>query len=104
MKILKTFQVQKIKQNIQKYLVQKMKLIRISNVNIDKFGYVTGEFPSNTQKKCPTIYFIAHMDTNSDFSGKNINPIIKENYTDYDIILKKAFFQYWLLGNLSYIN
>ena len=70
-----------------KVLAEKLKNIGVSNVNIDKYGYVTGEIPSNIEKKCPTVGFISHMDTSPDASGKNINPIITENYNGEDIEL-----------------
>ena len=70
-----------------KVLEEKLKNIGVSNVNIDKYGYVTGEIPSNIEKKCPTVGFISHMDTSPDASGKNINPIITENYNGEDIEL-----------------
>lgn len=70
-----------------KVLAEKLKNIGVSNVNIDKYGYVTGEIPSNIEKKCPNVGFISHMDTSPDASGKNINPIITENYNGEDIEL-----------------
>ena len=30
--------------------------------------------PSNTTKQVPTIGFLAHVDTATDFTGKNVNP------------------------------
>ena len=59
-----------------KMLADKLKTFGASNIEIDKYGYVTAEIPSNTEKECPTVGFIAHMDTSPECSGKNINPII----------------------------
>ena len=70
-----------------KMLADKLKTFGASNIEIDKYGYVTAEIPSNTEKECPTVGFIAHMDTSPECSGKNINPIITENYNGKDIVL-----------------
>lgn len=48
------------------------------NIGIDKYGYVTGVLPGNSEG--PVIGFISHMDTSPDCSGYGIDPIIKENY------------------------
>jgi tripeptide aminopeptidase len=44
---------------------------------------------SNTEKEVPTIGFLAHVDTATDFTGKNVNPQIVENYDGEDIVLNK---------------
>lgn len=53
-------------------------------------GFVTALLPSNTDKKVPTIGFIAHMDTAAEFNGENINPQFHENYDGSDIVLHAA--------------
>jgi tripeptide aminopeptidase len=42
---------------------------------------------SNSDKDVPTIGFLAHVDTATDFTGTNVNPQIIENYDGKDIIL-----------------
>jgi len=74
--------------DLAKILVDECKSLGLSNVESDEFGYVTALLPSNIEKKVPTVSFIAHMDTSPDFSGKDVNPIIHENYDGADIILK----------------
>ena len=63
--------------------------IGLTDVTIDQNGYIMGTLPSNTSKNIPTIGFISHYDTSPDFSGKNVNPQIIENYDGGDIILNK---------------
>ena len=46
--------------------------------------------PSNTEKDVPTIGFLAHVDTATDFTGKNVNPQIVENYDGKEIVLNEA--------------
>ncbi len=62
------------------YLVEELKQIGLEDVTVDKHAYVMATLPANTDKKIPTIGFIAHMDTSPDFSGTNVNPQIVENY------------------------
>ena len=70
-------------------LVEELKHIGMQEVTIDKNGYVMATLPSNTEKDVPTIGFLAHVDTATDFTGKNVNPQIHENYDGGDIILNK---------------
>lgn len=65
-------------------------MLGLDNVIVDKNSYVTAEIPANTEKKLPTIGFIAHMDTSPDYSGQNIKPKIIENYDGKDIILSNG--------------
>ena len=66
-------------------LVDELKNIGMEDVTIDGNGYVMATLPANTDKDVPTIGFLAHVDTATDFTGKNVNPQILENYTG-DII------------------
>jgi len=70
-------------------LVSELKEMGLQDVNIDEHAYVMATLPSNVDYKVPTIGFIAHMDTSPDFSGKNVNPIIHENYDGKDVVLNK---------------
>lgn len=66
-----------------------LKQIGLSDVKLDKNGYLTATLPANTNQVTPVIGFIAHMDTSPDFSGENVCPQIIKNYTGGDIILNK---------------
>ncbi|MCY7825587.1 peptidase T [Bacillus spizizenii] len=68
-------------------LVDELKSIGMQDVTIDENGYVMATLPSNTEKDVPTIGFLAHVDTATDFTGKNVNPQIIENYDGKDIVL-----------------
>lgn len=70
-------------------LAKELKEMGLSNVELDKHGYVMGELPANTDKKIPTIGFIAHMDTSPEMPGNDIKPNIIENYNGEDIVLNK---------------
>ncbi|MEH7272025.1 peptidase T [Neobacillus vireti] len=68
-------------------LVEELKSIGMQEVTIDENGYVMATLPANTDKEVPTIGFLAHVDTATDFTGKNVNPQIVENYDGGDITL-----------------
>jgi len=73
--------------NLARQLVEEMKSIGIQEVTMDENGYVMGTIPSNTDKEVPTIGFLAHIDTATDFTGKNVKPQLHENYQGGDITL-----------------
>lgn len=71
-------------------LVDELKQIGMQEVTIDENGYVMATLPSNTEKTVPTIGFLAHVDTATDFTGTNVNPQFVENYDGGNIVLNKA--------------
>ncbi|MEI4789705.1 peptidase T [Bacillus sp. FJAT-53060] len=75
--------------NLARQLVDEMKSIGIQEVTMDENGYVMGTIPSNTDKEVPTIGFLAHIDTATDFTGKNVKPQLHENYQGSDIMLNE---------------
>jgi tripeptide aminopeptidase len=70
-------------------LVEELKTIGLEDVTIDENGYVMATLPSNTNKQVPTIGFLAHVDTATDFTGKNVKPQIVEKYDGNDLMLNK---------------
>ncbi len=75
---------------LAKLLVQELKNIGLTEVTIDKNGYVMGTLPSNVDHEVPTIGFVAHYDTTPDFTGLNVKPQIINNYDGGDIVLNAA--------------
>ncbi len=68
-------------------LADELREIGMQNVELDEFGYVYAELPSNTDKDVPPIGFLAHMDTSPEVSGANVNPVIHKNYDGGKIVL-----------------
>lgn len=74
--------------DLSKVLVQELKEMGISDVELDEFGYVYATIPATTSKKnVPVICFCAHVDTAPDASGTGVKPIIHSNYQGQDIVL-----------------
>ncbi|MEX5410376.1 peptidase T [Atlantibacter hermannii] len=68
-------------------LKTQMEELGLVNVTLSEHGTLMGTLPSNVDKAVPAIGFISHVDTSPDFSGKNVNPQILENYRGGDIAL-----------------
>lgn len=75
---------------LARMLVDELTAIGMEEVTIDKNGYVMATLPANTEKQVPTIGFLAHVDTATDFAGNNIKPQIVENYDGKALILNEA--------------
>ncbi|MCR8998434.1 peptidase T, partial [Brevibacillus laterosporus] len=70
-------------------LVEELKAMGLSEVTIDANGYVMATLPANTDKQVPVIGFLSHLDTATDFTGKNVNPQVHENFDGKAITLNK---------------
>ncbi|MFW5656682.1 MAG: peptidase T [Bacteroidota bacterium] len=73
--------------NLARHLEKELKALGLEDVSLDEKCYLMATLPANTEKKVPTIGFIAHVDTSPDMSGKDVNPRIIENYDGKDIRL-----------------
>jgi tripeptide aminopeptidase len=71
-------------------LEKELHKLGLINISLDDNGYLMATLPANiSDRKVPTVGFIAHLDTSPDMSGRNVNPRIIENYTGGDIVLNK---------------
>lgn len=74
---------QKVLTNI---LLDELKEIGIE-AETNSSGYVYATLPSNIDKPAKKIFFCAHIDTAPDCSGKDVKPIVHEDYQGQDIVL-----------------
>ena len=74
---------------LAKEIEKELREMGLEDITLDDNAYLMATLPANTDKKVPTIGFIAHLDTSPDLSGKNVNPRIVKNYDGKDIILNK---------------
>lgn len=72
-----------------KLLVKQLIEIGIKDAHQTSHGLVYGTIPGNAGKTTPTIAWVAHMDTSPETTGKNVQPVIHENYDGKDIILPR---------------
>ena len=77
--------------DLAKVLVEELKNIGLSDVELDENCYIYATLPSNIDYEVPTIGFIAHIDTSPDLTGENVKPQIWENYDGTDIRLNAEY-------------
>lgn len=70
-----------------KHLEAELRKMQLADISLDENGYLMARLPANTDKKVPTVGFIAHLDTSPDMSGKNVRPRIVKDYDGSDIML-----------------
>lgn len=63
--------------------------IGLTEITLDENGYLFATLPANTDKAVPTLGFLAHVDTTSDFTGTNVNPQRIDHYDGKDIQLNE---------------
>ena len=66
--------------NLGRVLVEELLTIGIADAHLDEHGYVYATIEANTSKNIPVICFCSHMDTSPDCSGKDVKPIVHNNY------------------------
>lgn len=74
--------------NLGNLLVKELQEIGLSDVSMDKNGYVMATLPANVNRNIKTIGFLAHMDTSPDMSGENVRPTFVD-YQGGDIVLNR---------------
>ena len=74
--------------DLGRLLVEEMKKMGLSDVEIDKYGYVYGYLPATEGKEnVPALGLIAHMDTAPDYNGRDVKPQIISDYNGEDVVL-----------------
>lgn len=68
-------------------LVEECRALGLEDVAINDGGVVTATVPRTVEHDAPAICWFAHVDTSPEFRGKNVHPIVHENYQGGDIAL-----------------
>ncbi|MGE7923098.1 peptidase T [Viridibacillus arvi] len=63
--------------------------IGMTEISLDENGYLFATLPANSDKQLPTIGFLAHVDTTTDYTGTNVKPQRHDNYDGGDIQLNE---------------
>ncbi|WP_153732865.1 peptidase T [Sporosarcina obsidiansis] len=64
--------------------------IGLEEISLDENGYLFATLPSNTEKELPTVGFLAHVDTATDYTGMNVKPQRIDHYDGQDISLNET--------------
>lgn len=75
--------------DLSRLLVEELKTLGVKDVVLDKFGIVYAHIPANVPGSALTIGLVAHVDTASEMSGKNVKPRFIKDYQGEDIILNE---------------
>ena len=72
--------------DLGKMLVEELKELNLENIIQDEYGFVYARLPpSDGFKKAKAIGLLAHLDTSSAVSGKDVKPVIHRNYDGKNI-------------------
>jgi len=63
--------------------------IGLTDITLNENGYLFASLEANTEKEVPTIGFLAHVDTATDYTGTNVKPQRVDNYDGGDIQLNE---------------
>lgn len=70
-------------------LQKELATVGLEEITLDENGYLFATLPANIDKDIPTIGFLAHVDTATDYTGKNVNPQRIDSYDGLDIALNE---------------
>ncbi|MDS9472871.1 peptidase T [Sporosarcina pasteurii] len=70
-------------------LQKELEEVGLEEITLDENGYLFATLPANTDKEVPTIGFLAHVDTATDYTGKNVKPQRIDNYDGKDVQLNE---------------
>ncbi len=70
-------------------LVEELKEIGMEEVTIDEHAYVMATLPANIDGDVPTIGWLAHLDTATEFTGENVQPQVWQDYDGQDLVLNE---------------
>jgi tripeptide aminopeptidase len=68
-------------------LTEELRAIGVRDAVQDEHGIVLATIPATVAHEAPTIAWIAHLDTSPETTGRNVRPIVHENYDGNDIVL-----------------
>jgi tripeptide aminopeptidase len=68
-------------------LAEELRAIGLRDASQDENGIVWASIPATVAHDAPAIAWIAHLDTSPETSGRNVQPIVHENYDGRDIVL-----------------
>lgn len=77
---------------LARQLEEELKELNLKDVHVDEHAFVYATLPANSDRKCPVVGYLAHMDTSNMASGAEIKARIIENYDGGDIELSEGIY------------
>ena len=75
--------------DLARYLVDELKTLGLSEVEVTEHGYVLATLPANRSEALPVIGLVAHMDTSDEASGANVQVQLHQGYDGRDLVLSE---------------
>ena len=76
--------------DLARHLVDELKALGLSEVEMTEHGYVLATLPANRSEALPVIGLIAHMDTSDEASGANVQVQLHQGYDGRDLVLSEG--------------
>lgn len=74
--------------DLGRLLARELRDLGLPDAELDEHGYVYATLAATAgHEAAPVIFFCSHMDTSPDASGRNVHPIVHENYRGQDLVL-----------------
>jgi len=74
--------------DLSRILVEELKVIGVTDAELDEYGYVYGTIPATSGKEnVPVLCFCSHVDTAPDCSGAGVKPVLHEKWNGQPIVL-----------------
>lgn len=74
--------------DLGRVLAAELRDLGLTDAELDEHGYVYATLPATLgHENTPVICFCSHMDTSPDASGKDVKPLVHENYQGQDLVL-----------------
>ncbi|MBO5168045.1 MAG: peptidase T [Phascolarctobacterium sp.] len=75
--------------DLARYLVDELKALGLSEVEMTEHGYVLATLPANRSEALSVIGLIAHMDTSDEASGANVQVQLHQGYDGRNLVLSE---------------
>ena len=76
--------------DLARYLVDELKALGLSDVEMTEHGYVLATLPANRSEALSVIGLIAHMDTSDEAIGANVQVQLHQGYDGRDLVLSEG--------------
>src|SRR4051794_14498288 len=61
-------------------LAEELRALGLHDAHQDEHGIVMATLPATISQQVPVIAWIAHVDTSPETSGRNVKPVVHQNY------------------------
>jgi tripeptide aminopeptidase len=73
--------------DLQRVLKAELEGLDAEDVRLTDAGFLLATIPATTRRSVPTVAFLAHVDTASDFAASGVRPIVHRDYAGTHIVL-----------------